>query len=367
MIGTHTYIYRHKHRPQVYGSLIEVRSHDDDPTHTAYGQYINFINSNDNGAVSYGIYSRVPEAKDHAGYFDGNVTVTGNFVNNSDARLKKNIERIDRAIDVVMQLQPRQYQFLEGNRFSYSCERMHFGFLAQDLEKVLPALVHDIAHPPVLEPVAESAEEERRHREDNGGLSTTVKSKKVDGVLDTTTTALKRIKIGKQEYTVAHEAQMFKGVRYNDLIAVLTGAIQEQQGMIEELGAEISDLKQELEELRECTKCRESSQFPKMRSTSSDSESDVKSISGSQSLASPINSIVIYPNPATNEITISTTEGTTIRAVNTYDSVGKLIVSYKPNSMIFQMNTSRWLNGNYIIEVLDDAQVLERHIVSILK
>lgn len=344
MIGTHTYIYRHHHRPRVYGSLIEIRSYDSDPTHQAYGQYINFIKSNDNGAVSYGVYSRVPEAKDYAGYFVGNVTVTGNFIEASDARLKRDESSIDSPLEVIKKLKPKKYKFKGDNRFSYAADRDHYGFMAQEIEQVMPALVHDINHPPVYEPV---------EREDGEKIKTKKRQDKVDGVVDTT----EIVDIDGEAYRVVHPAETLKGVRYTDLIAVLTGAMQEQQAMIEALGGEVEELRGELAALRECVECGGSTMTPKV-GMSRLGEGPLQT----SNLVVEGSSVSIYPNPTDGMITIAhpSSKEYSIRILSIN---GSEMLSLKAISRQTTVDTSGWMPGSYVVEVISEDIIESNSIV----
>ncbi len=87
-----------------------------------------------------------------AGYvwFDDDVRISGNLVvegdvdNNvtpSDERVKTNITRIraEDSIARVMKLQPKQFQFRES--FTNNHDRVHLGFIAQEVERVVPGAV----------------------------------------------------------------------------------------------------------------------------------------------------------------------------------------------------------------------------------
>ena len=54
----------------------------------------------------------------------------------SDRRLKQNIQPINYGLDAVMKLEPTTYQFIADKE-----KRQRFGFIAQDLEKVIPEVV----------------------------------------------------------------------------------------------------------------------------------------------------------------------------------------------------------------------------------
>jgi len=122
---------------------------------------------------------------------------TTNAVQISDLRTKENIQGINNSLDIIKQLQPIIFDFktdfiyqpeIEYSDEAIEKEEIHrknrFGFVAQDVEKVLPNLVyHD----------------------------------------DSTSNY---------------------GINYTDLIPLLTSAIQEQQKIIEELILEISVIKE---------------------------------------------------------------------------------------------------------------------------
>lgn len=112
------------------------------------------------------------------GAFDN---VTGNYTPVSDARLKKNIEPVESVLDKINSLQPRKYNMKE----EMNTEEKHYGFIAQELEKIFPELVS-------VTP-------------DDG-----------DGIVD------------------------LRMVSYTELIPILVKAVQEQQKQIEELQRRIN-------------------------------------------------------------------------------------------------------------------------------
>ena len=63
----------------------------------------------------------------------------------SDARYKKDLESLESCVDVIKKLKPLSYHFIQD---ASSARRnlpsgKHYGFLAQDLQKVLPELVNE--------------------------------------------------------------------------------------------------------------------------------------------------------------------------------------------------------------------------------
>jgi len=76
-------------------------------------------------------------------YIDGDATVTGTFTS-SDERFKKNIQPIAGAMEKIMALKGKSYQFklsqFENRNFP---DRQEFGFIAQELQEIMPHLVKE--------------------------------------------------------------------------------------------------------------------------------------------------------------------------------------------------------------------------------
>ncbi|MBT4403789.1 MAG: tail fiber domain-containing protein, partial [Acidiferrobacteraceae bacterium] len=62
----------------------------------------------------------------------------GNLTQNSDARLKKDIQPLTHALDAILQLQGKTYRWKEGTTFA---EKQDIGLVAQEVETVFPELV----------------------------------------------------------------------------------------------------------------------------------------------------------------------------------------------------------------------------------
>jgi regulator of replication initiation timing len=112
---------------------------------SAYGVYGSASSATNN----YGVYGSASGGTTNwAGYFSGNVRVTGTLDNTSDARLKKDIEDMENALDIIKQLQPKTYEFRTNEFPSMGLDaRPQLGFIAQDMEEVLPQLVSTAIHP----------------------------------------------------------------------------------------------------------------------------------------------------------------------------------------------------------------------------
>ena len=118
-----------------------------------YGaQHVGFILPPPNG--NYGVFGTTQNqvsGTDWAGYFRGDVTVTGIGViptglwTTSDENLKENIEDIPSASEVIAQLNPKSYYFIEDALPQVGLPAgLQYGFLAQELEEVIPEAVKDM-------------------------------------------------------------------------------------------------------------------------------------------------------------------------------------------------------------------------------
>lgn len=137
-----------------------------------------------------------------AGYFNADVFCGGTYFG-SDKRLKKEITPLNNAINIVMNLKPVSFYYdTEKYPLAGFEERRRYGFIAQDVEQVLPELVKD---------------------------------KNI--ILNSN-----RIRTANTIDEPKQEA-LFKVLDETSLIPILTQAIKEQQQQIEELKQEIDKLK----------------------------------------------------------------------------------------------------------------------------
>ncbi|NQX99012.1 MAG: tail fiber domain-containing protein, partial [Flavobacteriales bacterium] len=145
-----------------------------------------------------------------AGLFIEDLGYTGFFGAASDERLKKNIEPIKKALDIVKQLNPVTYDFdLEKNPGMGLNTEMEYGFLAQEVKEILPEIVRE-----------------------------------------------KNLPTNSNREVKAHEAQnlkleKFMVMDYTRIIPILTKAIQEQQALIEKQNQKLEELGRIVKELQE--------------------------------------------------------------------------------------------------------------------
>lgn len=114
---------------------------------TRYGGY--FTANTSGASQNCGVYATASLATtNYAGYFSGNVTVTGTFSNPSDILLKKNVLQLNGALSKISLLKPSVYEYDNDNyKFMNMPTGKQVGFIAQELEEVFPELVFNNVHP----------------------------------------------------------------------------------------------------------------------------------------------------------------------------------------------------------------------------
>jgi hypothetical protein len=166
--------------------------------------------------TNYGVYSEASNgAVNYAGFFNGNVTVTGIFTQPSDERLKGDIQPISSILGKISALKPVSFYYNSiGKSFLQLPEDIQYGFVAQDMEQVFPNLV-------------------------------------TNQVIDINSTG--RGSKNSEELKNKHESnkQEFKGINYTGLISILTQGIREQQEQIKELIKKNGDLETRIRTLED--------------------------------------------------------------------------------------------------------------------
>jgi hypothetical protein len=131
----------------------------------------------------------------------GDINATSNYYNISDSKLKQNVVPLTSALSLITKLLPKQYDMKwEEYRLAGFDRRPQMGFIAQELEQVLPNLVKNTFIP--LNDANFTKEEIAKNPE-----------------------------LAKKETSILE----VKAVNYVQLIPLLTQAIKEQQEQISEL------------------------------------------------------------------------------------------------------------------------------------
>ena len=143
----------------------------------------------------------------YAGWFDGDVEITGTLFGGSDRKLKQNIADFTSAMHIINQLYPKEYEFRHDGSFKlmHLPQGKHYGLIAQDVEQVLPNLV-------------------KESKFDAGRVASAGKKTAAKG-----------------------EVIEYKSLNYTELIPVLVKAMQELSA---EKDAKIADLQKQIDELK---------------------------------------------------------------------------------------------------------------------
>ena len=362
IFGVYNYLHA-KYRPAAYANYNLLVNSNTDANDKLYGVYVE--ETGEGSAGTYGIYSKVDDREgSYAGFFEGRMWINGEFTQSSDRRLKKDVKEVTNAMALVRSLRPTSYRFNGRAGRAVDQTTLHYGFLAQELEQVLPDLVSEVRRP-------------ARYRYDD------------DYLVDGDTTAVPR----QTEEIAASDT--YKGVRYLDLIPILTQAIKEQQLDIDalhgrlakltpatpggggrastEVGANfmsnsttaaegatedenevlresVAELRQQLEQLRQevallraCTDCR----------TGRTDETSATPSAGRVS---------IYPNPARDRVTINNPLGAGYE-VRVVSADGREYARLTVTGRVAQVDISSWPAGTYVFEILEGDVVVDRQSV----
>ena len=159
---------------------------------------------------SYGLWAGTGNTSTYAAYFSGNVFSSGTYVG-SDEKLKQNIKDFSGAMDIINGLHPKQYEYRQDENYKLMNlpQGVHYGLIAQDVEKLLPNLVKE------------------------------------------TKFFTSKSNPSKQEELKNMPDIEFKALNYTELIPVIIKGMQEQQLAINNLQQENEALMQQISELKQ--------------------------------------------------------------------------------------------------------------------
>lgn len=156
----------------------------------------------------YGIYASASGgATNYAGYFDGDINVTGTVFFASDRKFKNNISPVKGSLEQLMKLKPSVYDFKTAEYSDMGLPKgKQMGLIADEVKAVFPGLVKEAAQP---------------------------------------------AKYGKDKTVLLHPEVRYEAVNYVGLIPVMIAAMQEQQKTIEAVKAENLELKSRLDKIEQ--------------------------------------------------------------------------------------------------------------------
>lgn len=262
----------------------------------------------------HGIYAKTSNTDPaaYAAVFQGNTYCYGTYTT-SDQSVKKNVTDVKNAMDLIKLLKPKTYEFKEDGKYANLNlpKGNHFGFLAQDIEKLLPGLVK-AAPLEVQNPETAAVQTNALVIPDTAGIQKKAPTK--------------------------IETMQVKAINYTELIPVMIKAMQEQQ-------AQIDAQNQKIEALTEM----------------------VNQLSKTNATANSLNIAAAFlgnatPNPADKSTRISYTlpAHTVKAALIVYNAAGqKLQQLTLNNSGFININTSKLTAGTYTYTLIADGAVVD--------
>ncbi|MBX2980513.1 MAG: tail fiber domain-containing protein [Flavobacteriales bacterium] len=281
----------------------------------AYG---GLFNANGADGINFGIRATASGNSAHAGWFDGDVQITGDLWNNttmifSDGTLKTNVEDLTGALDRVLQLAPKTYWFDQSLQPQMNLPTApQIGFIAQEVEAVVPEVVGSKVYPAQY---------------DSTGA-------------------------------MISPAYPLRGIDYAKLVPVLVGAVQEQQQMIHAMQTQLQEMQTAL------ANC--------CAHPGNDADQRGGSIDNSQ-LSDPATErlLTIAPNPFTDRTTVSYTLERGGRAqllVNSSDGKHLQVLEEGVRSegqYNYTWSTSHLAPGVYYVTLLLDGEPLVKRAVKV--
>lgn len=274
-----------------------------------YGMY---TNSNNTGTgSSYGIYSVASGSGSnvYAGYFIGDVYVSGTLTHASDKKFKKDIKIVtSREITSnFMKLKPSSYNYKNTESLRFT-EGLQYGFVAQEVEKVFPDLVKEVE-----QPVGKFIDE--------------------DGNF------------------VEAETVKFKSVNYVGMIPILTKVVQEHEDLLAGYQTEIESLKAENETLNQrfgaLLTAVETGQLDQIRALIEASKTSL-----GQNQPNPFGEIT--------KITYNLGESVQDASLQIYDSNGALVGKYalEKGTRALDLEANSLKPGIYIYVMIADGETI---------
>lgn len=335
--------------------------------HLIYGQY-NLINSFSGAGSSayasrnivdatgvstvtpYGVYAEVKGGSNaHAGFFVGNVYVDGVLSQSSDETLKENITEIEGALEIIKRLNPKSYNYRNLEHHGNNPEIKRYGFLAQEVEEVMPELVFDVKHP-VTEKIREGSHpepiEETTDEEGNPIPPKTQEQPTPD--------------------IIEESVENIKSINYIDIIPLLVQGMREQQSQInqccgnQELNDRSSGSSDDIKELKnQLNKVLvDYSELLKQQEKLLERVHALENCTDCTFMDRHQQRYKVYPNPTSSNFTVSNEANENTFKVHMIDATGKLIQTYQSISNKLSVDTSNLSGGVYSLMIFEHGKLI---------
>ncbi len=115
----------------------------------SWNNYGIYAEAGGNQGTNIGVYGWAYSAStNYAGYFNGNVHVTGTLTNPSDIKLKKDISPLKGSLNKILKLKPKEYFYKTDEFKSMQLPKTKkAGLIAQEVETIFPELVSEEVMP----------------------------------------------------------------------------------------------------------------------------------------------------------------------------------------------------------------------------
>ena len=291
---------------------------------------------------NYAIYGEVPTSSGYSGYFVGGVVVhSGSSVNISDQSVKNNIEAIGNASQILTSLQPKTYYYQSPeNRPIAFEEDMQYGFIAQEVQEVLPDLVEQV-HVPEMSDSTGFLE----------GTSTDLLGIQYEAFIPI-------LVAGFQEQDATQTDQAATIAAQNEQIANLEAQVNAQAGQLQEMQDQLADMLLAVQAMQaktaNCCNCPPEGSSSELNSTGSPEDIKLE-----QNIPNPFENQTLIafnlPENATVILEITDAAGRPLeRIVDTHLSEGQHTVTW---------DGSAYAPGVYFYSLYADGKLLTRKMI----
>lgn len=269
----------------------------------------------------YGVYSTIDQGinatgDSYAGYFIGGLYLDGTPLTGSDERLKEEVKEVKSELEKLKKLKPKSYKLKSEKQRNKKEDKLSYGFLAHEFQKIYPELVTEVARPGKTRKVITKKEEVIK---DDEGNEITI----------------------PEEFLMVQDmdGEPMLAMDYNSIIALLVSSLQEQQAQIETIQGTLDD-------------CG-------CGGTRGKSNGLIKDDTGFNQTVTPIMlanklSVKIYPNPTDNDATLEiNSEESGVHQIHVYDKQGRLVhkeeIYVSSGTHQHEIESRNWPGGLYYV------------------